>query len=129
MFDIEDEEREQEFLRQCRKTIDARVEQGAKVLDELVPGWYNRIALNILDLSSCYRCALGQLFGDFHKGTPYLMVHVKNRPEIPIPTGLPAVDLGFDIESGHSVTGVASDDFNMMTEAWTLEVEKRRANA
>jgi hypothetical protein len=42
-------------------TVAERVARGAALLDEKVPGWAERIDLAELDLSSCWRCVLGQL--------------------------------------------------------------------
>lgn len=42
-----------------------RVLNGAKWLDENRPGWFNEIDIQKLDLHSCGRCVLGQLFGNF----------------------------------------------------------------
>jgi len=37
------------------------VERGAALLDELIPGWEDRIDVDTLDLASPYNCVLGQL--------------------------------------------------------------------
>ncbi len=42
-------------------SIQERVERGAKLLDEKRPGWWKKIDLDLLRLSSCFRCVLGQL--------------------------------------------------------------------
>jgi hypothetical protein len=39
------------------------VERGAALLDERLPGWYEKIDLDKLDLASCENCVLGQLHG------------------------------------------------------------------
>jgi len=39
-----------------------RVALGAALLDEKLPGWAERINLDELELASCYRCVIGQLF-------------------------------------------------------------------
>jgi hypothetical protein len=41
------------------------VARGAALLDEKLPGWDERIDLADLQLASCYRCVLGQLFGRY----------------------------------------------------------------
>ena len=43
-------------------TVAGRVARGAALLNEKLPGWDERIDLAGLELSSCYRCVLGQLF-------------------------------------------------------------------
>lgn len=45
--------------------LDPRVVRGAELLDERMPGWAERIDLDSFVLSSCKRCVLGQLYGDF----------------------------------------------------------------
>lgn len=38
-----------------------RIERGAAFLDEKVPGWRDRIDLDVLDIGDCDRCILSQL--------------------------------------------------------------------
>jgi len=45
-----------------------RAKAGAALLDLLRPGWAAEIRVNILQLSSCHSCILGQLFGNFFIG-------------------------------------------------------------
>ena len=45
-----------------------RVERGAEWLDQVQPGWIDKIALQRLRLSDCMSCVLGQVFGTFQKG-------------------------------------------------------------
>lgn len=52
------------------------VAAGAAYLDDTNPGWWRRINLDRLDLSSTCRCILGQLDGDYldaveHRGLAY----------------------------------------------------------
>jgi hypothetical protein len=46
----------------------SRVEEGARLLDRVDPGWHRRIAVDRLAMESCDRCVLGQLHGDFQEG-------------------------------------------------------------
>ncbi len=46
-----------DYAREC-------VERGAKLLDERVPGWFEKIDLDKLDISSGRNCALGQVFAE-----------------------------------------------------------------
>lgn len=48
------------------------VRRGAELLDRVQPGWYNEIDTEILDISDCVRCVLGQLFHHFSLGTEFL---------------------------------------------------------
>lgn len=43
-------------------TIEIRVARGAKWLDVKYPGWWQVIDLGTLELSSCNRCVLGQVY-------------------------------------------------------------------
>lgn len=40
-------------------------QQGAAALDEVAPGWTEKIDLDALRMESCRNCVLGQVFGDF----------------------------------------------------------------
>lgn len=41
---------------------------GADLLDRVRPGWADKIDVETLDLSSCTRCVLGQMYGDYDIG-------------------------------------------------------------
>ncbi len=43
-------------------SVKTRVERGARFLDEVAPGWEDRIDLETLDLVSGYHCICGQLW-------------------------------------------------------------------
>lgn len=45
-----------------------RIERGAKLLDERVPGWRERIDLDRLDMGNSLHCILGQCFGSYFDG-------------------------------------------------------------
>ena len=40
-----------------------RVAKAAQFLDKVVPGWFNLINLQTLQMSDCTKCVLGQTFG------------------------------------------------------------------
>lgn len=46
-------------------TIPDRVQRGAAYLDDIAPGWPDRIDTLKLDIGSPCRCILGQLYGDY----------------------------------------------------------------
>lgn len=48
--------------------IRARVQAGAALLDQRMPGWWTRIDLATLNLAGCWDCVLGQLNHDYHAG-------------------------------------------------------------
>ena len=45
--------------------LQARVKRGAELLDKFRPGWRSGINRIKLDLGSCKKCILGQMFGDY----------------------------------------------------------------
>ncbi len=47
------------------ESVDVRAGRGADLLDDWIPGWYNRVNLDALDISDCDNCVLGQLYGNF----------------------------------------------------------------
>ena len=52
--------------------IKLRVRAGMALLDEERPGWRDAINLDELDLQSCYKCILGQVFNEFMTGCSIL---------------------------------------------------------
>lgn len=49
-----------------------RVNAGVEKLDVLVPDWASRIDVELLDMHSCSRCVLGQVFGHYAQGVAEL---------------------------------------------------------
>lgn len=45
-------------------TVTEKVALGAAFLDEKLPGWVNRVALDLLNMAGSSRCVLGQLHPD-----------------------------------------------------------------
>jgi hypothetical protein len=45
-------------------SVEDIVARGVAKLDELRPGWHNKVDLAKLDLSNCSLCVLGQVFGE-----------------------------------------------------------------
>jgi hypothetical protein len=90
-------------------TASERVTRGARVLDEVCPGWVKRIDLAVLDIASCLDCVLGQLYGTFDDGA--MVVE-------DFSVGL--ARLGFDVEIG-------THDVAALNQAWRAEIARRRA--
>lgn len=63
-------------------TIPERVSAGIQKLDEIEPGWDEKIDLELLDMQICTDCIPGQVFGRFY-GSP---IPPEDRE-----------DLGFDV--------------------------------
>lgn len=87
-----------------------RVLAGLDFLDRAVPGWDKKINLYKLDLSSCIRCVLGQLFGSYGDGEDALEL-----------TSWDCVRLGFDRHCGEPAVV-----HNELTSAWLDAIRVRR---
>ena len=80
-------------------TITERVERGAALLDEKMPGWWQRVDLGRLDIESGCNCVIGQL-GSY-----------------------PETSEGFGLLSSlddftHGFDGGEPDDYRALTKAW-----------
>lgn len=56
------------LVAQFTTMFESHVETGMKRLNEQAPGWPFLIDLDALDQSSCTRCVLGQLYGNYVSG-------------------------------------------------------------
>jgi hypothetical protein len=45
-----------------------RIDAGVKVLNDIIPGWMDRIKLDTFYMGSTTECVLGQLYGDVFEG-------------------------------------------------------------
>lgn len=54
--------------------VAANVKRGAHFLDERLPNWRSEINLDELSLQNGDKCVLGQLFGDYDRGSHLLDV-------------------------------------------------------
>lgn len=89
------------------------VQRGAALLDELRPGWYLQIDLEMLNVCMYNRCILGQLFGNYHIGLRVLITSRK------ITSFFDLYDFGFE------ATGIAA--FDDLTEDWYDLIQDRLA--
>ena len=55
-----------------KELLACRVRRGARLLDEIQPGWADDINLRVFDVMSCSKCILGQLYHDFWQGQSLL---------------------------------------------------------
>lgn len=91
--------------------IPDRVEAGVRLLDSEIPDWWQRINLDRLDIACCFRCVVGQLYGDYDDGVETLELDL---------FGYKTVDaLGFESSS--------YDDDRRLTVVWRNRIEARRA--
>lgn len=107
--------------------IAERVAAGARFLDEHDPGWFAGIDLETLDLALGSNCVLGQRQGSYREGAVWLaetawLAGIADSAS----TGLDLLTrLGFDAGSSNWSEIVA--EYAILTTAWTLEIERRRA--
>jgi hypothetical protein len=94
--------------------LQQRAATGASWLDSIRPGWFRRIDLRTLDISSDDCCIVGQLFGSF------------NRCVLSVDAGnfgfpFPLDTAPFGMEPIHK----SDKNFRKLTEAWKREVQAR----
>lgn len=53
---------------ELRETLRQRVERGALELDRVEPYWYKKVPVNELNISSCFKCIMGHVFGEYTFG-------------------------------------------------------------
>jgi len=105
-----------------REIISSRAAAGAHFLDERDPGWWRRVRLSRLDVSSGMSCVLGQTYRGAHSVLGgYEFGSQLYGQENMIPLGFLASGDWCDVSS-HA-------EYSALTEAWIVLVEKRRAEA
>lgn len=101
-------------------TARERAAAGATLLDQVAPGWYEKVKIRQLDLSSGCRCVLAQLEerqsgnASYAEGLGRLLSFIPSRRV----RERRARELGFDYAGG--------SDYPLLTEAWRDEIRKRR---
>lgn len=102
-----------------------RVKTGAAFLDEKMPGWADKVDLNILELADCQKCVLGQLGGEFFQSAAKLF----GQPD----DGSPVLDVlidGYGFDSPDRLSDdVAGTYYRYLDAAWTDEILSRRSDA
>ena len=93
--------------------FEEQVQNGAKFLDMARNGWENEINLDILQLSSCYQCVCGQLFGG-EKTARSVEMHRSGM-----------VFLGFALNEIFN-RGESFKQYGLLTTAWKAEITRRR---
>ncbi len=95
-----------------------QVANGMKLLDRVLPGWTNKVDLDVLDVSRGDTCVIGQLYGKFSKGRYEL------RNEIDTDTD----DFGFNLPL--TLLGMPNEitdaEYQVLTETWKQEITARR---
>lgn len=91
------------------ETPQERVARSVALLDRERPNWRNYVKPERLVMSSCLRCVLGQVFGDYTEGYDKLFDD---------PDREHAAAHGFD-------AGEHSDDYSQLAEEWKRQIAKR----
>lgn len=99
-----------------------RVARGAAYLDEVDPGWWQRLDATVLELSHGQSCVLGQLHGGFEHGLS--RASILNMGSAPR-ASLSPVALGFLCVQGVAATWQARD-YALLNAAWQDEIIRRR---
>lgn len=86
-----------------------RVQNGATLLDENCPNWWERIDLEFLDMVHYHTCILGQLFEHFDRGVKFFKL-----------TNSQEAEFGFRM-------GRWFGEYSDLDECWRVEVRKRLA--
>ena len=102
-----------------------RVQRGAAYLDDVDPGWHERVDPSTLELADGSACILGQLHGDFRLGLG--RSHLINLSSAPRGS-LSPVAYGFKCTS--DVPDEVQDrDYRMLNRAWREAIRERRPDA
>jgi hypothetical protein len=106
-------------------TIQERVNAGAEFMDEVFPGWANRINVDKLDIIDGDHCVLGQIYGGaetMYSKYTYVVNDLYAQGHWPYNEGVmeTARELGF---IGYG------DDGKELTECWKNEIRSRQASA
>ena len=81
--------------------VSKRVAKGASLLDRKMPGWERQVDLASLEIASCCRCMLGQLYEQFELGDERLF-DKESRQRVTV-NGTPAYRHGFDATSDKKI--------------------------
>lgn len=93
------------------------VDQGARLLDLKRPGWARIIDLDRLDISSCWNCILGQVYGAFGTG------------EVRLGLGYGDDDIGLPMQYGFESVSILQanqqEDYRRLRALWREEILRR----
>ena len=97
-------------------SIEQRVANGAKLLDEHQPRWFTMVDLEVFTIVSIDTCILGQVYGGFVAGCRELGIE-GNRPE--------EERLGFELTHEEYLSELCLE----IEDAWCTQIEARRLGA
>lgn len=98
-------------------SIEQRVTNGAKLLDEHEPRWFTMVELEVFNITSTSSCILGQVYGTFSAGTRELDIE-GNRPE--------EERLGFELTHEEYNSEFCPEIQEEIEHAWYAQIEARR---
>ena len=109
---------------------DTRVARGAALLDEKLPGWWQRVDLDRLDLSKCTDCVLGQLTGDYDSMATTLLIGPRAN-KYPLRGNAKAARLGFTLPPSDAewLSPMRLAEWAALTAAWKRLIESRRSQS
>ena len=104
----------------------ARVVAGAYWLDAKLPGWENKISLQLLNMRSCTECVLGQIWGSYSNCVESLLMDVPDQPMARMARVVALTETwGFNLMQSDAYTPTAHE-WAMLQEAWIYEILRRK---
>lgn len=97
----------------AKEKVRNKVRKGADVLDDINPGWFNEVNVKELEMASCERCILGQIFESYGCG----MSNITSE-------GLDPHVMGFDV-CGDSMS-LRCNSYGILADFWIEEIEDRK---
>lgn len=101
-------------------SIEQRVANGAKLLDEREPRWFTMVDLEVFNIVSIDTCILGQVYGGFVTGCRELGIE-GNRAE--------EERLGFELTCSEYTSELCPEVEQTIEHAWCAQIEARRLGA
>lgn len=102
--------------------IKSRVARGAKFLDKIEPGWYNKIDVSKFDIEDGCDCILGQVYGDFWNAVERVFKAYKSDRKAAISHGF----LQDDIYLNGNTVVYDTSTVPLLEEFWILEINNRK---
>ncbi len=100
-----------------------RVKRGADVLDTHCPNWRKVLNLKKFEHNNCYKCILGQLYGEFTDGLGRIGLDRADEAEhhgfdVPFPSNY--IKMSTEAEEKYYKTA-----YKKLSELWIKEIKKR----
>lgn len=101
-------------------SIEQRVANGAKLLDERKPRWFTMVDLEIFTITSIDACILGQVYDGFVAGCRELGIEGDRDEE---------ERLGFELTCEEYFSELCPEIEEQYEDAWCAQIEARRIAA